>query len=183
APSPVAADDRQKDGEQQQEMARLMAKEVERWGQAAVDANQPWRFDQGKRALFPAYQLTTSPSVRDVWEEYTEGSNGRWGTRMMEQTLGTGWRGGAGMKQEWSRRKKVIDLIEEIARARPSWTEELAMRFLEACCGGNSPRGRVDWLSKTKGKSSSASSISAEEVPPFKRAHVIIFQRLRTYRP
>ncbi|KAK0518626.1 hypothetical protein OC842_007735, partial [Tilletia horrida] len=78
APSPVAADDRQKDGEQQQEMARLMAKEVERWGQAAVDANQPWRFDQGKRALFPAYQFTTSPSVRDVWVEYTEGSNGRW---------------------------------------------------------------------------------------------------------
>ncbi|KAK0549133.1 hypothetical protein OC844_006914, partial [Tilletia horrida] len=156
---------------EQQERAELMAKEAQRWGQGAVDANQPWRHDAKKRVVVPAYQFTTSPSVRGVWEEYTEGANGRWGTRMMEQTWGTGWRAAPGMKQEWSRRKKVIDLIEEIARTRASWSSELAVRFLETCYGGYSARSLADWLAKKKKDGSDTT------------AHDTIFQRLRTYSP
>ncbi|KAE8211507.1 hypothetical protein CF327_g4736 [Tilletia walkeri] len=178
----------------QQRVSALKVEAVERWGKAQMDSNEPWRYDASKDRLFPSYQFKPSPSVRDVWAEYSEGMNGRFGTRLMEQVWGTAWRLGAGMKQEWSRRKKVVQLLEDITRSRPSWRHEHAVKFMEACYGGYSGRGLADWLSKTSGFKRKHSStqqtsapvdpaVSAAEHEEQQSARAIIMLRLRSWSP
>ncbi|KAE8179719.1 hypothetical protein CF336_g9544, partial [Tilletia laevis] len=180
----------------QQQISELMVKEEARWGKEKVAANEHWAYVAEKNIILPRYQFRPGPSVRDTWAEYSVGANGRFGTRMMEETWGTGWRSGPGMKQEWSRRKKVIDLLEDITRSRPSWTQEHAIRFMEACFGGYTTRGLSDCLAKTAGSkgranaatpSSTSSAItpspSSSTVPAFVSAREVIFKRLSTWSP
>ncbi|KAE8217404.1 hypothetical protein CF319_g8500 [Tilletia indica] len=98
------------------------------------------------------------------------------------------------MKQEWSRRKKVVELLEDITRSRPSWRHEHAVKFMEACYGGYSGRGLADWLSKTSGfkrKHSSTQQTSAPVDPAVaaaeheeqQSARAIIMLRLRSWSP
>ncbi|CAD6962837.1 unnamed protein product [Tilletia laevis] len=96
----------------------------------------------------------------------------------------TVWRSAPGMKQEWSRRRKVIELIEEITRSRPAWKQEHALRFFGACYGGYSARGLSEWLSKTSGfKRKRADVDHGRHQQDATSARDVIMGRLRTWLP
>ncbi|KAE8242398.1 hypothetical protein A4X03_0g8047 [Tilletia caries] len=184
APAPQSSSGTAISGAQQERIQELKLKEEERWGKQKMDANEPWQYDVNRDTVFPSYQFRPSPSVRDVWVEYSIGVNGKFGTRCMEEMWGTVWRSAPGMKQEWSRRRKVIELIEEITRSRPAWKQEHALRFFEACYGGYSARGLSDWLSKTSGfKRKRADVDHGRHQQDATSARDVIMGRLRTWLP
>ncbi|KAG6817825.1 hypothetical protein H0H93_006974, partial [Arthromyces matolae] len=89
----------------------------------------------------------TYPSVREIWMEYTFGIDGQLSVSQLNAGWNARWRSTPAARTETSRRKKVIDLIVELA-AQPNWTAELALRYLETQY--HIPTPNIPYLSKTR---------------------------------
>ncbi|KAJ7275891.1 hypothetical protein C8J57DRAFT_1590123 [Mycena rebaudengoi] len=76
---------------------------------------------------FHEYQLA---KITNIWTEWVSGLNGYLSTRELEEGCGPTWRRNQkGLKTDCSRRKKVADLITQLA-AKRNWTVDLTLRFI-----------------------------------------------------
>ena len=66
-----------------------------------------------------------------MWEEWTNGLDGHLSVRQLNDGWDARWRrNNLGQKTEAGRRKKVVELIEALAK-KPNWNTQLALRFLK----------------------------------------------------
>jgi hypothetical protein len=73
----------------------------------------------------------TSPSVEEIWREWAFGLDGCLSVSELTAGWGARWRrNNSASKTEATRRKKIIALIETLAK-KPNWNSELALRFLK----------------------------------------------------
>ncbi|KAG6834661.1 hypothetical protein H0H93_008223, partial [Arthromyces matolae] len=89
----------------------------------------------------------TYPSVREIWMEYTFGIDGQLSVSQLNAGWNARWRSAPAARTETSRRKKIVDLIDELVR-QPNWTAELALRYLESQY--RIPTPGITYLSKTR---------------------------------
>lgn len=89
-----------------------------------------WEWIPNSETWLPYYVHQEPTKITDYWSEWTEGLNGFLPVRVLDEVWGAKWRrNNKGMQTERCRRKKVIELIENLAR-KPNWTTELVLRFL-----------------------------------------------------
>jgi hypothetical protein len=109
------------------------------WAELAVNFNETrlrlhqweWRTG-GKRAnsYIPYYTFQPVSKVTDLWMEWASGLNGLLAVRDLEEHWGALWRRDENfLKTEFGRRKKVIQLVQELTK-KPNWNTELALRFI-----------------------------------------------------
>jgi hypothetical protein len=73
----------------------------------------------------------SSPSVEEIWKEWSFGMDGCLSVSELSAGWGARWRrNNSAAKTEATRRKKIITLIETLAK-KPNWNCELALRFLK----------------------------------------------------
>jgi hypothetical protein len=81
-------------------------------------------------------------TVRDVWKEWEEGIAGQPAVRVLEETWGSRWRPGNGIRVQFCRRKVIWD--ELLARTASGKSEEEAVAELELLRAGRSQgQGRI----------------------------------------
>lgn len=84
-----------------------------------------------REEFLPVYTYKTGSSVRDIWEEWTNGLGGGISVQQLNSDWGARWkRNKQGLKTEASRRKHVINLVISLSQ-KPDWTAEVALKFLE----------------------------------------------------
>lgn len=88
-----------------------------------------WIFNQSLGRWCPRYTWPCPATLSELWAEYTCGVNGYLPVRAMEKYWCTAWR--SDNKTEWSRRKKVVELLDTVAKRR-SCTMERVFEFFEA---------------------------------------------------
>ncbi len=70
-------------------------------------------------------------TIQELWDEYTTGCDGQLSIMDLENGWDTDWRkGNASARANVSRRKKVVELINKLAK-KPNWNIGLALRFLK----------------------------------------------------
>lgn len=83
--------------------------------------------------LVPRYDFQKVSTFEDLWREYTEGLNGYLPFREIKERWATNpaWHRNEGSKKnEFTRRKKTVELIEELSR-RPHWSISFTLQFLK----------------------------------------------------
>jgi hypothetical protein len=110
--------------------------------------NHAWEWINGSMWL-PVYRFQHVAKITDIWEEHSVGLKGFLSVRELTMTWGAKWRkNDGGQKTEAGRRKKVVDLVESLAK-KPRWDTALALRFIRDRYEGRmTPRGFCDHLSK-----------------------------------
>lgn len=84
-----------------------------------------------REEFLPVYTYKAGCSVRDIWEEWTNGLDGGISVQQLNSDWGARWkRNTQGLKTEASRRKHVINLVIALSQ-KPGWTTEVALKFLE----------------------------------------------------
>ena len=79
----------------------------------------------------PMYTYKMGISIWDIWEEWTNGLDGHLSVRQLNDGWDARWRRNkSGQKTEVGRRKKVVELVEALAK-KPNWSIPLALRFLK----------------------------------------------------
>jgi hypothetical protein len=109
------------------------------WAELAVKLNETrlrlhqweWRTSgNGAHSYIPYYTFQTVLKVSDLWTEWASGLNGLLAVRDLEEHWGALWRRDENfLKTEFGRRKKVIQLIQELTK-KPNWNTALALRFI-----------------------------------------------------
>ncbi|KAI3572696.1 transcriptional activator of glycolytic enzymes-domain-containing protein [Fusarium oxysporum f. sp. albedinis] len=87
-------------------------------------------------------------TVRDVWKEWEEGIAGQPAVRVLEETWGSRWRPGNGIRVQFCRRKVIWD--ELFARTASGKSEEEAVAELELLRAGRSLNRLVDELKQRR---------------------------------
>ncbi|KAK7592307.1 hypothetical protein V3481_006928 [Fusarium oxysporum f. sp. vasinfectum] len=87
-------------------------------------------------------------TVRDVWKEWEEGIAGQPAVRVLEETWGSRWRPGNGIRVQFCRRKVIWD--ELLARTASGKSEEEAVAELELLRAGRSLNRIVDELKQRR---------------------------------
>ncbi|TVY62593.1 High-osmolarity-induced transcription protein 1 [Fusarium oxysporum f. sp. cubense] len=87
-------------------------------------------------------------TVRDVWKEWEEGIAGQPSVRVLEETWGSRWRPGNGIRVQFCRRKVIWD--ELLARTASGKSEEEAVAELELLRAGRSLNRLVDELKQRR---------------------------------
>ncbi|KAJ0129218.1 hypothetical protein HZ326_27681, partial [Fusarium oxysporum f. sp. albedinis] len=87
-------------------------------------------------------------TVRDVWKEWEEGIAGQPAVRVLEETWGSRWRPGNGVRVQFCRRKVIWD--ELLARTASGKNEEEAVAELELLRAGRSLNRLVDELKQRR---------------------------------
>jgi hypothetical protein len=87
-------------------------------------------------------------TVRDVWKEWEEGIAGQPAVRVLEETWGSRWRPGNGIRVQFCRRKVIWD--ELLARTASGKSEEEAVAELELLRAGRSLNRLVDELKQRR---------------------------------
>ena len=65
----------------------------------------------------PHYSYQPVTQISEIWDEWSTGLNGFLSTRELEERWGAKWRrNNPGLKTENGRRKKVIQLVEELSK-------------------------------------------------------------------
>ncbi|PPQ97661.1 hypothetical protein CVT26_002473 [Gymnopilus dilepis] len=78
----------------------------------------------------PIYKYQPVESYSELWDEWSIGLNGCISVQQLQNVWDSRWRRNqSALKTEASRRKKLIDLIDELAH-KPNWNVKLALRFL-----------------------------------------------------
>ncbi|KAJ7168642.1 hypothetical protein C8R46DRAFT_1033850 [Mycena filopes] len=86
--------------------------------------------DRKSNSFLPHYTFQPVPKITDIWTEWAAGLNGYLSVRELNEGWNAKWKHDLQrIKSEYSRRKKVIDLIERL-RSKPNWNLELALRFI-----------------------------------------------------
>ncbi|KAK7056117.1 hypothetical protein R3P38DRAFT_1377096 [Favolaschia claudopus] len=89
-----------------------------------------WDWVEKTSSFLPRYTFPRVLKITDIWTEWIEGIGGFLSVRDMNDTWAARWRTGTQtLKNEYGRRKKVIDLINRLAE-KPNWNIELALRFI-----------------------------------------------------
>lgn len=89
-----------------------------------------WDWEQSK--LVPHYDFQKISTFEDLWREYTEGLNGYLPFREIKErwAANPAWhRNDGSKKNEFTRRKKTIELIETLTK-RPHWSISITLKFL-----------------------------------------------------
>jgi Transcriptional activator of glycolytic enzymes len=109
--------------------------QLEKWSELACTYTEPhlgkhmweWRGED----WVPYYTYPEIASITVIWEEWTNGLDGFLSTRQLEERWGARWRRNLpNMKTAHSRRKKLIQLIQELSN-KHRWNTKLALRFLK----------------------------------------------------
>lgn len=130
--------------QQQAQQQELIAK----YGHEKFLRHQPWTWKGGE--LRPTYDFQEASTIRDVWNEWSEGLNGYLPVRVLTEVWATKWRSGSDSKRTaFSRRKKIIDIVEKLAH-KPRWSVDMALRFLEKTYGKLSAQQFIKFLSSAK---------------------------------
>ncbi|KAG6990365.1 High-osmolarity-induced transcription protein 1 [Fusarium oxysporum f. sp. conglutinans] len=87
-------------------------------------------------------------TVRDVWKEWEEGIAGQPAIQVLEETWGSRWRPGNGIRVQFCRRKVIWD--ELLARTASGKSEEEAVAELELLRAGRSLNRLVDELKQRR---------------------------------
>ncbi|RKK30564.1 hypothetical protein BFJ67_g15682, partial [Fusarium oxysporum f. sp. cepae] len=87
-------------------------------------------------------------TVLDVWKEWEEGIAGQPAVRVLEETWGSRWRPGNGIRVQFCRRKVIWD--ELLARTASGKSEEEAVAELELLRAGRSLNRLVDELKQRR---------------------------------
>jgi hypothetical protein len=87
-------------------------------------------------------------TVRDVWKEWEEGIAGQPAVRVLEETWGSRWRPGNGIRVQFCRRKVIWD--ELLARTASGKSEEEAVAELELLRADRSLNRLVDELKQRR---------------------------------
>ncbi|KAL9567375.1 hypothetical protein ACKAV7_008450 [Fusarium commune] len=87
-------------------------------------------------------------TVRDVWKEWEEGIAGQLAIRVLEETWGSRWRPGNGIRVQFYRRKVIWD--ELLACTASGKSEEEAVAELELLRAGRSLNRLVDELKQRR---------------------------------
>ncbi|RKK17798.1 hypothetical protein BFJ65_g8123 [Fusarium oxysporum f. sp. cepae] len=87
-------------------------------------------------------------TVRDVWKEWEEGIAGQPAVRVLEETWGSRWRPGNGIRVQFCRRKVIWDKL--LARTASGKNEEEAIAELELLRAGRSLNRLVDELKQRR---------------------------------
>jgi hypothetical protein len=78
----------------------------------------------------PHYKYSKANTIWDYWVEWKDGVDGYIGVKELTTTWGAKWcRSNAGLKQEGSRRMKVINLILELS-VKPRWNVQFTRQFV-----------------------------------------------------
>ncbi|KAK7028398.1 hypothetical protein R3P38DRAFT_923774 [Favolaschia claudopus] len=89
-----------------------------------------WDWVEKTNSFLPRYTFQRVLKITDIWTEWIEGIGGFLSIRDLNNTWAARWRTGTQtLKNEYGRRKKVIDLINRLAE-KPNWNVELALRFI-----------------------------------------------------
>lgn len=133
---------------QQLEQQRGLINEL---GEAQFYLHRPWKWFDSQ--LVPSYSFQPVRTVADLWTEWTAGLNGCMSLSLLVNRWSTKWRKGDNAKRtEFSRRKKVIDLIERL-RNKHRWDVALALRFLQEKYGNQTASKFSKYLSSNGGQS------------------------------
>lgn len=99
-------------------------------------SNQPFEWVQYasgpiKEEWLPIYIYKKGLSLRETWEEWSNGLDGQLSVRQLTEGWDARWRRNVqGQKTEASRRRHIVDLITQLSN-KSNWTITLALRFLE----------------------------------------------------
>ncbi|KAJ7749846.1 hypothetical protein DFH07DRAFT_961631 [Mycena maculata] len=89
-----------------------------------------WDWIEAMNSFLPKYDFQPVKKITDIWTEWATGLNGFLSIRELEEGWNSRWkRDSRKIKSEWSRRSKVIKLIEGLQK-KPNWNLELALRFI-----------------------------------------------------
>jgi hypothetical protein len=78
----------------------------------------------------PEYTFAKVNSIDDVWREYTEGIDGQFSVRELEERWAARWKRNVhALKTEHARRRAVLKLVTALA-GKTNWNTDLALRFL-----------------------------------------------------
>ncbi|KAF6524742.1 hypothetical protein HZS61_010537 [Fusarium oxysporum f. sp. conglutinans] len=103
-------------------------------------------------------------TVRDVWKEWEEGIAGQPAVRVLEETWGSRWRPGNGIRVQFCRRKVIWD--ELLARTASGKSEEEAVAELELLRAGRSLNRLVDELKQRRRRGQGQGRIQGGGGPP-----------------
>lgn len=123
---------------------------IQAYGEAHLRKHPAWEW-AGDNWL-PHYSYQPVTQISEIWDEWSIGLNGFLPTRELEERWGAKWRrNNPGLKTENGRRKKVIQLVEDLSR-KPGWSIKLALRFLQDRYEGTfkSPRKFCEYLQAKK---------------------------------
>ncbi|KAK6974833.1 hypothetical protein R3P38DRAFT_3479541 [Favolaschia claudopus] len=118
-----------------------------------------WDWVEKTSSFLPRYTFQRVLKITDIWTEWIEGIGGFLSVRDMNDTWAARWRTGTQtLKNEYGRRKKVIDLITRLAE-KPNWNVELALRFIREVYEQDTKRfptvrSFCDYLQSTKNNAS-----------------------------
>lgn len=107
----------------------------------------------------PRYQFARATCITDYWTEWAVGIGGFLPVRDLVEVWDAKWRRNvAGLRTEFGRRKKVVDLILELS-TKPMWGMKLALRFIsEKYEPLYKPRAFADLLTRNRAQVLAASS-------------------------
>jgi Transcriptional activator of glycolytic enzymes len=123
---------------------------IQVYGEPKLQKHPAWEWT-GDNWL-PRYSYQPVTQLSEIWDEWSTGLNGFLSTRELEEGWGAKWRrNNPGLKTENGRRKKVVQLVEELSR-KPGWSIKLALRFLQDKYEGTfkSPRKFCEYLQARK---------------------------------
>ncbi|KAK4704972.1 hypothetical protein P7C70_g1233, partial [Phenoliferia sp. Uapishka_3] len=113
---------------------RKLRETVALWGSRLEGMEVKWVMTKpgGCDGLWcPVYSLAVAPeTAQAVWLEWEEGVAGQLSTSDMERGWKVEWRKGSTNASYWSRRKTVINLIEELQKTH-NWASKDVLRFLQ----------------------------------------------------
>lgn len=113
-----------------------------------------WEWIPKTNSFLPHYTFQPVPKITDIWIEWASGLNGFLSVRELNEGWNAKWKRDAQrIKSEYSRRKKVIDLIDRL-QSKPNWNLELALRFIrevyEAGSEFKTTRALCEYLQSSK---------------------------------
>ncbi len=116
-------------------------------------------------ALTPSMPVVTALAraftVRDVWREWKEGIAGQLAVRELEETWGSRWRPGNGVRVQFCRRKVIWDAV--LARTARGKSEEEAVTELELLRAGRSLNQLIDDLKQRRQRRELALVVGGEQ--------------------
>jgi hypothetical protein len=87
-----------------------------------------WEWVSGE--FLPIYAFQPITRITEIWDEHAAGLNGFLAVRDLDERWQARWRRNVNtLRMENCRRKKVVTLVETLAR-KPNWSVNLALRFL-----------------------------------------------------
>lgn len=90
-----------------------------------------WEWSSKDKDWLPIYKYQAVVNISDIWTEWAEGIGGFVSVRDLTERWGARWRrNNAGLRTEASRRRKVVDLVNELS-SKHLWNVNLALRFLQ----------------------------------------------------